>query len=140
MDADDSPAAKEFTVGEWTDKCYRTEKLHARESSAALNELRVTRSVEIAEISLGWEGEGKGGTGARQSCKNFVREECKQCPVRVARLFPSHPSIFYSPLFLPAFVRASIVFLVEIRVLHPRRPSFLLLRARGKPHRAITPS
>lgn len=53
MDADDSPAAKEFTVGEWTDKCYRTEKLHARESSAALNELQVTRSVEIAEISLG---------------------------------------------------------------------------------------
>lgn len=61
-----------------------------------LNELRVTRSWKFH-----WEG--KGGTGARESCKNFVREECKQCPVRVARLFPSLP-IFYSP---PLYARVS---------------------------------
>lgn len=76
-----------------------------------LNELRITdsRKHRNRRNFVGLEG----GTGARVSYKNFVREECKQCPIRAVRLFS--PRFLHLSRYAPGFARVSIVSLVKIR-------------------------
>lgn len=98
-----------------------------------LNELRITDSQKHRNRGnfVGVEG----GAGARVSYKNFVREECKQCPIRAVRLFPLRFFLLLSR-YAPGFARVSIVSLVKIRAnsKHPvvpfaRRPSLTTSRS-----------
>lgn len=63
---------------------------------------------ELLLASCGDGGGGGGsGTGARGSYKNFVREECKQCPDRTAQLFAFDlVNVFRFPTFCTFFDRA----------------------------------
>lgn len=82
-----------------------------------LNELRITDSQKHRNRGnfIGLEG----GTGARVSYKNFVREECKQCPIRAVRFFSLR--FLLLSRYAPGFARVSIVSLTKIRA-NSKRP------------------
>lgn len=74
-----------------------------RSTTSVFNELRIMNGQEGRNRGnfIG----PRGGAGARGSCKNFVREECKQCPVRAAQLVFAReripPSSFLLFFFFP---------------------------------------